>query len=220
MKIVCIIYVLISGIFASGQIDGILEYYQELELKHKNNPGAISFIKENQGLIANYDSLYQIILIRHGEPKLDKSGWRSRKGAMSFIQAYDSAGVYAPSFLPVRLEESEVNAIYTSSLNRSISTAEQLYPQFFEKKEKRLFREFERKIVKFYNLKLPLDLWLKASRVFWYAGLNDKGIESVSKAKRRALKGAEFLEDNAIQEGKSLLVSHGFLNRFIVKNLE
>jgi len=170
-------------------------------------------------LVEDYSRLSQIILLRHGEPALNKKGWRKRKDAMAYIISYDTVSVYPPATLPILLHSDEVAIVYTSSLNRSISTASYVFPdQVFQSEP--LFREFERKVFSFFNIKLPLKWWLTGSRIFWFLGLNKKGIESFSEARIRAREGATFLQKDAQSNGKTLLVSHGLLNHYLVKYLE
>lgn len=180
----------------------------------------IEFVKQDMKLVEDYDKLSQIILLRHGEPALNKKGWRKRKEAIQFVRAYDSVGVYPPAFTPVCLTSNELPTIYTSSLNRSISTAKQVFQEEQVQVSDSLFREFERKIFAFPNIKLPLNWWLVGSRVFWFMGLNKKGVESFSQAKKRARLAAAFLQKDALANGKTLLVSHGLLNHYLVKYLE
>ena len=51
-------------------------------------------------------------------------------------------------------------------------------------------------------------------------GLNRKGIERKSDAKKRAQEVAAFLEQDALNKGKTVLVSHGLLNRYVEKYLK
>jgi hypothetical protein len=50
-------------------------------------------------------------------------------------------------------------------------------------------------------------------------GGNSECIENKSDAKTRAKIGAELLENDAMENGKTLLVAHGFLNRYLEKYL-
>ena len=139
---------------------------------------------------------------------------------MRFVKQYDSVGVYPPQHLPLKLRSGEIDTIFTSTLNRSISTAQQLFPEYENRIPKSIFREFERKVFSFFNIKLPLKWWTTGSRFFWVIGFNKKGIESFSEAKQRAKKATNLLEDHASQNGKTLLVSHGLLNHYLVKYLK
>ncbi|MEL7002035.1 MAG: histidine phosphatase family protein [Bacteroidota bacterium] len=208
----------VSPLFA--QLDKVEKYYLEIEKSSKDTPPTLTFIQEDMQLVEDYSKLSQIILIRHGEPALDKKGWRKRKQAMQFVKDYDSVGIYPPAFIPLRLEDSELGVIHTSSINRSISTSEQVFSLQGIQAPSPMFREFERKIISFPNIKLPLKLWLGVSRISWLMGLNDKGIECFRDARSRAKEATEFLEHDAETNSKTLLVSHGLLNHFLVKYLK
>ena len=205
---------------SQGQFDRVKAHYKELEKRSKEVPVTIQFVHEDMDLVENFSSLNQIILLRHGEPALDKKGWRKRKEAIAYVSQYDSVGVYPPTHVPLNLNTEEIDLIFTSTLNRSISTTEQLFPEFENRQAEPMFREFERKVFSFFNIKLPLKWWTTGSRAFWLMGLNKKGIESFSEAKQRAKEGAHFLETNASENGKTLLVSHGLLNHYLVKYLK
>ena len=98
--------------------------------------------------------------------------------------------------------------------------AAQLFGEEFDKRPEAIFREFERKVFSFPNIKLPLNWWLIGSRAFWVLGLNKKGIETFSEAKKRAKQAVALLESDARENGKTLLISHGLLNHYLVKYLE
>jgi broad specificity phosphatase PhoE len=61
---------------------------------------------------------------------------------------------------------------------------------------------------------------LTGSGVFWFMGLNGKDIESFKEAKKRVQKAAGMLEKNTLSNGKTVLVSHGLLNHYLVKYLK
>ena len=204
---------------AHAQLEKIENYYHRQQKEAKHGLQSIQFIQQDMELVENYSGLSQIILLRHGEPALDQKGWRSRKQAIKFIQDYDSVEVYPPECASVMLQDQELRIIYTSNINRSISTANQLFGQSEIQHADSLFREFERKIFSFPNIKLPISWWLNISRVLWFMGLNKKGIESFSEAKSRAMIAVQSLEKDASANGKTLLVSHGLLNHFLVKYL-
>ncbi len=218
-KLILIIFLNSTWHSANAQLEDLTAHYKKLEEQSKKELVTVHFINEEMELLEDFVKLKQIILLRHGEPALNKKGWRKRKEAISFINVYDSVGVYPPEYSPVNLRPGEIDIIYTSSINRSISTAEQLFQRPEDQKAKVIFREFERKIFAFPNIKLPLKWWLTGSRIFWFMGLNKKGIESFSEAKSRAKKAATILEESNKNNGKTLLVSHGLLNHYLVKYL-
>ena len=201
-----------------GQTGGSKKIYKELAKKIIVVDGSLAFLE--LGSKEETSKLSQIMLVRHGEPALNKKGWRKRKEAEKFVRAYDSVGIYEPEYLPVSLRSGEIDTILTSSLNRSISTAKYLAKDQISLKNDTLFREFERKVFSFPNIKLPLKFWTATSRVLWIGGLNKKNIESFSQAKKRAKRGVARLEESAKKNGKTVLVSHGFLNRYLTKYLQ
>ncbi|MEM6644204.1 MAG: histidine phosphatase family protein [Bacteroidota bacterium] len=215
---------LLSALLFSGesyaQLEELKAHYQELEKKSKKQWVNLQFADETILPQKDLKNLQQIVLIRHGEPALKKEGWRTRKKAMKFLQAYDAAEVYEPAVDPFLLRPGDVDTIFTSTLNRSISTAAYLFDNDQASKSTPIFREFERKIFVFPNIILPLNWWLVSSRLLWFAGLNDNGIESFRDAKCRARVAVRLLEENAQRNGKTILVSHGLLNHFLSKFLK
>lgn len=213
---------LFNGIifFSYGQPEEIVSYYKELEKEAKNGPVTIQFLQEEFTSSKGPSNIDQIILVRHGEPALHKKGWRTRKEAMTFIKQYDSVGVYAPKHHPVMLAAGDVEIIFTSTLQRSVSTAEQLFQGSENQKAEAVFREFERKVFWFPNVKLPLSWWMTGSRLLWLMGINKRGIESFADAKQRAKEAVMLLEEETTENGKVLLVSHGLLNHYLAKYLK
>jgi len=205
---------------ANAQLENLKAHFKELEKQSKKEPVTISFVNKEMDLTEDFSKLKQIILLRHGEPALNKNGWRKRKEAIDFVKAYDSVGVYPPKYVPLDLDTKEIRIIFTSTLKRSISSAEQLFNRPDQQKPEAIFREFERKIFTFPNIKLPLAWWLTGSRIFWFIGFNKKDLENFSEAKARAKRAAVFLEKNTYENGKTLLVSHGLLNHYLVKYMK
>lgn len=203
-----------------AQFERVMDHYNELEKRVNKENVTVQFVQEEMELVEDYSKLNQIILLRHGEPALDKKGWRKRKEAQKYMRDYDSVGVYPPSYVPLQLADGEIEIINTSTLFRSISTANQLFQRPEDQQPDSIFREFERKTFSFFNVKLPLKWWTTGSRVFWIMGLNKKGIESFSEAKQRAKAAAIVLENQTSENGKTLLVSHGLLNHYLVKYLK
>ncbi|MEM9896005.1 MAG: histidine phosphatase family protein, partial [Bacteroidota bacterium] len=185
--------------------------------KKKEDFAEIHFIQEQDSLVHQYKKLKQIVLLRHGEPAMNKKGWKTRKEAQAYIQEYDEVGIIPPKDKPFVLSENEVPAIHTSSLNRSISTANHLFSQHPHHEANPIFREFERKIFVFPNIKLPIKWWLTGSRLLWFTGLNKKGIESFREARARAKEAVAMLEADAFEHGKTVLVAHGLLNHYLAR---
>ena len=163
---------------------------------------------------------HQIIIIRHGEPAMDKKGWKNRQEAIRYTEMYDSVGVYDFEQKPICLRNQDIDTIFTSLLPRAINTCEKTFEKSIPMQSMSLFNEFERRIFKFPNIKLPRQFWSVTTKIVWMMGFNHKGIESFSEAKARAKEAANFLDDNAQIHGKTVLFAHGFMNRYIKKYLK
>ena len=161
----------------------------------------------------------QVILIRHGEPNIDKKGWRNRDEAAKYMYDYDSVGVVPFDFIPLCLPFEQNVVTYHSSLPRAKHTASLLFGQRQMIEDAR-FREFERKVLRFFNVKLPLGFWVGTSRVLWFMGMNKKDIESFRNATKRAKSNARFLGSQADTQGTVVLVAHGLHNRYVMKYLQ
>lgn len=166
------------------------------------------------------DNFKQIVLMRHGEPMLSRTGGFKREDAIRYIQAYDTVNVYPFERGPFCSDSGELRMVYTSELQRSRHTARLVFGPQQRLVSRKDFNEFQRKIIKFPNIRISMGLWSGLSRALWILGFNDKGIESFGEAKMRAFKGAAFLEFVSQAEGKAVLVAHGFLNRYIKKYLK
>ena len=192
---------------------------KEIQLDNFYNEICLDFIRASDIPEHDINALQQIIIIRHGEPAMNKKGWKSRDGAIRYTEMYDSVGVYDFDQKPICLRENDIDTIYTSLLPRAIDTAEKTIGVSIPLVSEALFNEFERKIIKFPNIKLPRKFWSITSRSMWVVGFNNKGIESFSEAKERSRKAARFLDEKSNTSGKALLFSHGFLNKYIKRYL-
>jgi broad specificity phosphatase PhoE len=194
------------------QISSVKELKQEYKIQESDT---CLFLKTVFGT-----DIEQIILIRHGEPDLMKKGWRNRKEADQYILDYDSAEIIVSNFKPVCGVNPQTARVFHSSLPRARHTAKVIFPDYFDMIEDKRFVEFQRKTMKFFNVKLPLKFWTVSSRLLWLMGLNDKGIENKKEAKKRARLNAEFLEKSIDERNVSVLVGHGLHNRYIKKYLK
>lgn len=161
----------------------------------------------------------QIILIRHGEPILDKKSTRSRKAMKQYIYDYDTAKVQPFTMSPVLFSSDEIDTIYASPIVRASDTADKLFGNQFVIVKDSMFREFEREVFPLPLIHLRPKTWGILSRIPWIIGLQSRNIEGYSKAKRRAKSDAQFLERKSNQNGRAALVAHGFLNRYLKKYL-
>lgn len=201
---------LIPGMNLYSQVDDL----KDLKAHYKISP-------EDQCLKLWSDtsgSIKQIVLIRHGEPDLNKKGWRNRKEAIQYMHDYDSVGVKPLFKHPLCLDGLKTEPIYMSPIPRAASTAELAFPGFSLDANIN-FREFERKTMKFCNIKMPLKFWTTGSRILWFMGMNKKDIESSREAKKRARNNAEFLVTRTGDRDQVILVAHGLHNKYVKKYL-
>jgi len=212
---------LLFFIFSPTCAQGNLERdVRHIQLDNFYNELCLDFIRPVDLPGLNTSNISQIIIIRHGEPAMNKKGWKNRDEAIQYTKMYDSVGVYDFDKEPICLRIHEIDTLFTSKLPRAIDTAEKTFNDEIAMKQMELFNEFERKIIKFPNIKLPRKFWSATSRILWTMGLNNKGIESFSQAKDRARNAALFLDNHANIHGKTVLFAHGFLNKYISKYLK
>lgn len=183
---------------------------------------SIRFIQPEDKVVKDYSKLKQIALIRHGEPDLKKTGKFNAAEAKDFLVCYDSVCIIVPEKPFFKLKENEDVAIFSSPLNRALSTANYICGTERNITISKHFREFETKIPTHSKRKLPIKVWTAAARVKWMLGIGQKksGIESFSQAKKRAKTAANMLDQASHENSKVLLTAHGFLNRYIKKNLQ
>ncbi|EMR02926.1 histidine phosphatase family protein [Cesiribacter andamanensis] len=179
------------------------------------------FIREEDQVLEDYENLRQIALIRHGEPDLHKTGKFSYEEAKEYVKHYDSVGIILPDEPFFDVEDKEEIAFFSSTINRAHNTAQYLFGADREMVVSADFREFERQIGnRRIRMRLPLKYWTTTARIKWMLGLDREGLESFSEAKERARKAASLLDDASRTTPKVVLVAHGFLNRYIKRNLE
>jgi hypothetical protein len=181
----------------------------------------IRFIQESDNVLKDYSKLRQIVLIRHGEPNINKCGKFNCDEANQFLKCYDSVCIIQPEEPFFQFSPNEKVAIYSSPLNRALSTAHYLCGNNKSITILPEFREFENKISSSNSQKRrSIKKWTAIARLKWMLGGKSNGIESFSDAKARARKAANILADASKNDSKVLLTSHGMLNRYIKKNLK
>lgn len=161
----------------------------------------------------------KIVLLRHGKPDLSEYGKLRANEIHLWISSYNSTGL-APESTPLREAFKIANACNTvvcSDLLRSIESA-----QAFEVKQidiiDPIFKEMGLPYGNFPFLKMHPNRWAAFFRVLWFFGYSSNS-ESLREAKLRAENGAKKLKEAAALSGSVLLVGHGFVNRFIAKEL-
>jgi broad specificity phosphatase PhoE len=182
---------------------------------------AMRFIQAEDGAVKDYSKLRQIALVRHGEPDMIKTGKFNAQEAQQFLRCYDSVCIIIPNQPFFNFKNQEDVTVFSSPINRALTTA-----KFICGPEKCItvspeFREFETSMnTRRSKKRLPIKFWTTTARLKWRFGIGKQNdIESYSDAKKRAKRAAQTLEEASDKNHKVLLTAHGLLNRSIKKNL-
>lgn len=198
----------------------------DLKKKYRNNkpPGEkqsrVEFIDADSLWAATGVEIMQIIIIRHQKVSLTCSGKYMYSEMGNYFASYDTARVVPIVHNSVQLKPNEVQEIYTSTLSRSIQTAELLFGNDILFRSKDLFNEYKKHVPVIRGVELGCATWKGLSTISWILGFGKNNGESYSEAKVRASLAADFLEINASYKGKVILVGHGFINHHIKKYLK
>ena len=161
----------------------------------------------------------RIVLLRHGKPDVPEHGKLKVNEIHQWIESYNSAGLsieHRPSREAIEIANN-CNAIVCSNLPRSVESARALGLREVIYIES-LFREMGLPYASFPSPRLSPNIWVTFFRVLWFLGFSSNG-ESLREARLRASTGASRLKEIAANTGSVLLVGHGFVNRFIAKEL-
>ena len=208
---------LLSGILSTATAAVLSDSFNESESSIVSDDGPVTFINEENYPVPEGKELIQIMVMRHGKPLLEKKKKYTWKEAEEYIRAYDTVGVETFEATTVCIPDG-VNELYCSNLGRSISTAKFIAKDSLPLISDEKFREFERQILHIPSIKMPLSFWLVTARIPWIFGSSE--IESLKEARKRSNEVAKFLDESARKEKKTMLVAHGFLNRFLEKSLK
>lgn len=159
----------------------------------------------------------EIVLIRHGRPTSAVYPQVNASEFASWVRKYNHSGIAAGSYPnPDTLERFRKHYIISSDLKRAVESTQICFGQAPCKTD-RIFREME-----IPRYKLPFILkasnWLYLNRVLWTCGLKGS-FESYLSAKKRATQASEQLVSLAKKRNKVVVVSHGYINFFIRRNL-
>ena len=163
----------------------------------------------------------EIVLIRHAKVDMEAKGWMRAKRAAEYRMNYDVSPIndFIPSEVLLQLPTISSDTVYTSVLYRSKETAFRLLGDSVTFVSMPLLNEYELHIVR-WPLLLPYKGWTIISRALWLFGLKKDGVESYRMAKERTQKAVDFIVQKSTHNRQVVLVTHGFLNRNIAKELE
>lgn len=162
----------------------------------------------------------QIVLLRHGMPKIDKDRRLTASEFGLWVSEYNAAGIDIECRPPQHAIEQtdKCSFVVCSSLSRSLESAKALGIESIDLSEP-MFREMDMPHAKLTFPRLSPGAWSVIFRLIWVAGYRTNA-ESFNQAKERARRCAERLAELASKHGTVLLVGHGSLNWFIAKYLK
>ncbi len=160
----------------------------------------------------------QIVLLRHGKPNVPEYKKLRANELHQWIESYNLAGIVSepvPSQGATKITN-VCSTVACSDLARAIESARALRVKISVIEP--VFREVGLPFCSFPTLKLPPNIWAALFRVLWFLGYSSNS-ESIHEARLRASNGAKKLIEMARNNGSVLLIGHGFVNRFIAKEL-
>ena len=159
----------------------------------------------------------EIVLLRHGKPRIDLNGYLSVKDFKQLVEDYAQSGIQDTPDDKLKNKFSD-HLVICSDLVRSMESAKKLDLNNIHLSDV-LFKEAD--LPHFDNnfLKLPVAAWVVLLRVLWLFGFKKNG-ESFLRAKERSKRAAEQLIGLAEQNEKIIVVGHGLMNRLIGKQLQ
>lgn len=230
MKTIRIYATIYFGIFLSlistaQQLDKALvnqlkSHYSEISQPVEPGGKKISFLNTDSLPGETDVEIIQVIIIRHQKVNIPKQRNYTYREANRFYEAYDTAAIFPVEFSPAVLRKSEVDKIYCSQLPRAIHTAQQMFGYDLPLDQYAFFNEFKKDMFPLPLVRFNLGTWSVLSSIEWMLGAGNGQGETYKEARARAAYAAEFLEKQAMQEDKVVLVAHGFLNHFIKKHLK
>ena len=158
----------------------------------------------------------QITLMRHGKPRLPKTGWITPRGMKQWIENYDDSDIETDS-IPSEcyIAAASAKLIATSTLKRAALSAQALGHEVLISDS--VFCEAELPHSFWPAPCLSPQAWAVFFRLLWFCGYS-RGAASQKMTRMRAKEAARKLV-LAAKEGPVLLVGHGLMNRYIGKEL-
>ena len=158
----------------------------------------------------------EIVLLRHGKPNVELSGYLSTKELKQLVYDYAQSSIQD---LPDEKLKSNFkdHFVVCSDLLRSLDSAKLLNLNNIHVSDA-LYRETDLPHFDKFNFKLPIIFWVVFLRVIWLFGFSKNG-ESYKQAKKRSRLAADELIKLARKNEKILVVGHGLINRLIGQEL-
>lgn len=162
----------------------------------------------------------QIVLMRHGKPRIENGPRLNAAEFGAWVKKYDAAGVDAACQPPQIAVERAKQCAFTvcSNLSRSLESARTLGVERLGLSDS-MFRELDMPHAAWRFPKLSVLAWSVIFRLAWAFGYS-MSVESFKAARERARRCAEHLACLASTHGTVLFVGHGALNWFVAKDLK
>ena len=161
----------------------------------------------------------QIVILRHGKPKIADHGKLTASGFGRWVAAYNQAGIdttHAPS--PEAIARARAcSVVVCSHLPRSLESAAALGIGNIDVQDA-LFRECDMPHADWNHPKLSVSAWSFVFRILQVLGYSSDA-ESFKEARHRAGCCALQLSELAQRHESVLFIGHGLLNRLVAKKL-
>ncbi len=198
-------------------IDQLKGKFGDITQPMKPGDKQISFLDADSLQMESGIEIIQVMIIRHQKVNLPKQRNYTFREANRFYHAYDTADIFPVEVSPVKLNSNDVDKIYCSMLPRTINTSRQMFGTDIPLEKYKFFNEFKKDMAPLPVVRFNLSTWSVLSSIEWILGSGNGQEETYKEARARADYAAKFLDVKAMQEGKVVLVAHGFLNHFIRK---
>lgn len=160
----------------------------------------------------------EIVLARHGRPKVNHDKWIAPREIADWIRDYDEGGIVVEE-VPAgsRAKAEDCGLIVSSPLARCLQSAKVLVASR-EISTEDAFLEAGLPYIRWRSPLLPASVWSVIFRIAWFSGFSGNS-ESRAAAEARSRTAASRLVDLARAHGSVFLVGHGIMNAFIGKEL-
>ncbi len=159
----------------------------------------------------------KIVLLRHGEPDFDFAEKVKAREIHKLVESYNACGIKDHPPVGVAEKVQQCKIVVCSNLPRSIQSAEALGVDKVHVSDS-LFREAGLPYARWGLISISPRIWAVLFRALWFIGFSANG-ESFISTKQRAGACAQRLAEIAKEHESVLFIGHGFINRFIAKEL-
>jgi broad specificity phosphatase PhoE len=159
----------------------------------------------------------EIVLARHGRPKLDQWSWVTPRQLAGWIRAYNDGGVFEDAPTVVRAKAAQSGWTVSSPLLRCAESARALVPSRDISTEE-VLREAGLPHSSWGFPRLPVAVWMGVFRAAWFYGYSANS-ESLIVAENRARIAAKSLITLAGEHQSVFVMGHGIMTALIARQL-